>query len=255
MPTSSTQSRPIVGITLDAEELPSRVRLSASWNYAQRVVQAGGMPLMLPPVVEQVADQAALCDAFVLTGGDDPCTEPFGHPTHPKATRILAQRQRYETALLEQLAEGHWDKPVLGVCLGMQMMALVAGGRLNQHLPDTHEHADLHWNNTHAITRCSEAAGIGSCADIIAGLVADENGAGEHGVEGNGVHSRHRQAVDDPGSLVVLARASDSVIEAIADPARAFYLGVQWHPERTEHVSLGADLFRALVGAIGQPTA
>jgi putative glutamine amidotransferase len=271
MPTRRTPTRPIVGITLDAEQLPTRVRLGASWNYADCVARAGGVPLMLPPVLEQVQDHADLCDAFVLTGGDDPCTEPFGEPTHQEATRVLALRQDYETALLKRLATAHRDKPVLGVCLGMQMMALVAGGRLNQHLPETHEHAGLHWDHTHAIRWCGEAADIvgllaspidGGGAAVesqavefeVRGMEDGENGAGENGA-GNGVHSRHRQAVDDPGSLLVLARAGDGVIEAIADPDRAFYLGVQWHPERTASATLGAGLFGALIDALGQPTA
>ena len=67
----------------------------------------------------------------MFIGGDDPRTEPFGEPTHPKATPVEPERQAFETALLEEL-QRRPGAPVLGVCLGMQMMALHAGGKLNQ---------------------------------------------------------------------------------------------------------------------------
>ena len=63
------------------------------------------------------------------------------------------------------------------------------------------------------------------------------------------MHSHHRQAVTDPGGLSIVARAADGVIEAVRDAGRPFYLGVQWHPERTRDERLGAGLFRELVGA------
>ncbi len=64
-------------------------------------------------------------------------------------------------------------------------------------------------------------------------------------------HSHHRQAVADPGALAILAHSDDGVIEAIGDPDRPFYLGVQWHPERTDDPVLGMDLFRHLVRGAG----
>ena len=63
------------------------------------------------------------------------------------------------------------------------------------------------------------------------------------------IHSHHRQAVTDSGSLAVVARAPDGVIEAVRDEQRQFYLGVQWHPERTADAGLGIALFRSMVEA------
>jgi putative glutamine amidotransferase len=196
-------------------------------SYADAVAAAGGIPIFLSPVPRLAAEHARCCQAFVFTGGDDPRTEAFGVPTHPKATPLHPLRQEYELALLEAMRERP-ETPVLGICLGMQMMALHAGGTLDQHLPETRSDAARHFDATHPVL--PERAG--------AALLAP-----------GPVWSRHRQAVSDPGRLVVAARADDGVIEAVTDPRRAFYLGVQWHPERTEDTELGAQLLRTLVKA------
>lgn len=203
--------------------------------YADAVARAGGMPVVLPPQIELIPGQLNLCRGVILTGGDDPRTEMFGEPTHASARPMNARRQEYEVALLRAL-ESRTDIPVLGVCLGMQLMALCAGGRLNQHMPDDVPTAADHAGNAqhalriepgdHVLSRCAGAAG------------------------GDGmVTSHHRQAVRDAGRLRVVARAPDGVIEAVDDPARPFHLGVQWHPERTSHPGLGLALFEAMVAA------
>jgi gamma-glutamyl-gamma-aminobutyrate hydrolase PuuD len=197
-------------------------RLVVAGAYADQVAAAGGMPVLLPCVPELAAVYADRLDAFVLTGGDDPIMEPFGRATHPKARPIDPRRQAFELALLRAL-EARPQRPVLGVCLGMQLMGLHAGGDLDQHLPDALTTAGDHWGRrTHAV----------------------------EGELGRGVvHSHHRQAIRDPGALRVVARAADGVIEAVQAADRHFYLGVQWHPERTGDAALGIELFRRLVRA------
>lgn len=220
------RERPIlVGITADLAD----GRAVVSMNYVRAVAAAGGTPIILPPLVRQAAADAAAFDAFVFTGGDDPVMEVFGRPTHPQAQKMNPDRQAYELALLHALAESAPEKPVLGVCLGMQLMALHAGGDLNQHMPDdvpTHE--DHRGDRRHDL-RPTDAAP----AWLEAGEVA----------------SHHRQAVSDAGKLAVAAYAHDGIIEAVADPKRTFYVGVQWHPERTPGVVLGQRLFDELVSA------
>ena len=103
-------------------------------------------------------------------------------------------------------------------------ITVIATG-FDQHMPETTPDAGRHWEASHEIDpEPGWAFGPGS------------------------VHSKHRQAVTDPGSLTVLARADDGVIEAVGDPSRPFRVGVQWHPERTEG-PLGQPLFDALVAA------
>jgi len=209
--------RPIIGITADA--LPQKFQ--AGRAYADMIERAGGLPIVLPCIPALAADMLALCDGVVLSGGDDPIMTHWGQPMHPKARPLDPQRQAFEIALLEVL-DRDARKPALGVCLGMQLMGLHAGGQLDQYLPDSLPTAALHWDSgTHAI----------------------------EGELGRGVvRSHHHQALTDAGSLQVIARAPDGVIEAVQRAGRpAMYLGVQWHPERTEDEALGLALFQRLV--------
>jgi putative glutamine amidotransferase len=209
---------PIIGITADVES--QRHQVGA--GYATAVREAGGVPVILPCEPDCAAAYVKLCDGLVLSGGGDPATERWGQPTHAQARRMDPQRQAFEVALLEALDRDE-ELPVLGICLGMQLMGLHKGARLAQYLPTSISTAQCHSpGRDHPVT----------------------------GALGTGlVHSNHRQALADPGALRVIARAEDGLIEAVRDEARPFYVGVQWHPERTQDEALGPGLFRSLVAA------
>ncbi len=216
---------PLIAITSDLMVRNDRPTAFSTMTYTRSVLAAGGVPVILPPTPDHTTHLIDRFDAYILTGGDDPVTEPFGTPTHPESIRVLPDRQNFETQLLNDL-QAHPDIPVLGICLGMQMMGLIAGGTLNQHLPETHStHAD-HWEHAHDINSIDES--------IIASGTT---------------YSKHRQAMQTPGSLRTLATAHDGVIEAIDNPDRRFYLGVQWHPERTDNPPLGQHIIDKLVQA------
>lgn len=230
-PTYHAAVRPLVGITSDLREIEGSTRAVTPTAYARSVADAGGVPVLLAPIVELIPELIARCDAFLFTGGRDADTTRFGVPRHPAADLVHPERQAFETALLLALRDRRPEAPVLGVCLGMQMMALVSGGRLNQHLPDTlPTHAQHAGNRVHAVEPSDPLARRFA-------LVAGE------------VCSSHHQTVEHPGSLTIVARAPDGVIEAVADPDRACYLGVQWHPERTKDPRTGLAVFRALIAA------
>ncbi len=228
MTTNAHKTRPLIAITSDLMIRKDRETAYLTMTYALAVEAAGGIPVILPPTSsdQQTIDQLiAHFDGFILSGGDDPVMEHFGTPTHPSVTRVLAARQAFETALISQL-NNHPDKPVLGICLGMQMLALCRGGTLNQYLPDTHSTHATHWNHPHEITSIDESA-----------------------LPSGSVYSSHKQAVEDAADFRVLATAPDGIIEAFDDPSRAFTLAIQWHPERTDNPALGAELFERLIKA------
>ena len=219
----------VVGITCDtAAKGRGRIMHESPRDYAAAVRRAGGTPLLLPHDIAGIPTYLSICHAIVLSGGDDPVTEPFGEPTHPAAKRMEPVRQAFEVELIRRLDQT--AHPVLGVCFGMQLMALHHGGRLDQHLPDSHDAA--------TVARHADA-------DHVVSLVIDENRL----LPARGtVHSFHHQAVRDAGAMRVVATCpDDGIIEAIdlADPR--FYLGVQWHPERTADPAMGDALFARLV--------
>jgi len=211
------RQRPLIGITVDVNVEDDRLMLRP--HYARLVHEEGGLPMLLPPIPSLAATYVAQCHGVILTGGDDPIMEQWGIETHPNATRIHPDRQAFELAVLE--AVDQHNRPALGVCLGMQLMGLRAGGTLEQYLPDSLATAADHW---------------GRKPHEIRGMLGEGT-----------VFSHHRQALTDPGSLRVVAVAPDGVIEAVDDPARPFYLGVQWHPERTDDDSLGRAIIRRLI--------
>lgn len=224
MPAISSQTRPLIAISPDLLDRNGHETIRVTSANAQRVWDAGGLGVVVPPIVATIPDLLARFDGFVFTGGDDPKTEPFGTKTHPETTPVHPVRQHFETELLAALQSQAPERPVLGVCLGMQMMALTRGGSLDQYMPDTTPTHRDHWESNHTV-------------------------AGEHGYPSGKVRSKHHQAVSDPGSTRVVARAHDGVIEAIDDPSLPFFVGVQWHPERTDDPSMGQWFFDQLVQA------
>ncbi len=230
--------RPTIGITIDnRDNTRDTGRYEVGVGYSEAVAAGGGAPVILPHEAGRVADYVALCDGFVFTGGVDPDTAAFGEPVHPKARVMDPTRQAFELALFDEIERAKPRAAVLGVCLGMQFMALRAGGRLDQYMPASHprEVVERHRKAEHAVTV--------DAADSVL-----PNGVGV-------IHSNHQQAVADPGSLRVIARAEDGIIEAIDDPTHPFYVGVQWHPERRGDSigdPLNWGLFKRLVAAAGR---
>ena len=210
--------RPVVGISVNLEDGQYRSRS----EYSKAVWEAGGVPVHLTCHIESIPHYLELCDAFVTTGGDDPDTTDFGSPPHPKATLIDPIRQDFELALLESLSAT--DHPLLAICLGMQLFSLVHGGTLEQYLPDVLESAGDHW---------------GGRSHCISGIIGE-------GV----VHSHHKQAMSSAGSLEIIGRSQDGLIEAVREVGRPTRVGVQWHPERTAEHRLGQGLFEALVRSV-----
>lgn len=234
-----SQKAPLIGITADVEELApaadgsQRLRYRVAGAYAQRVSECGGVPVILPPIIDVIDSTLDRLDGVLLTGGGDIIMEALGGKTHPAAEVVHRVRQDYELSLFDAL-EKRPELPVLAICLGMQYMTIHAGGELCQHLPDILASAEMHRNQDHEVIPCVVARGQRSLRWM-------ENL--KRGVSA----SNHHQGMISAGKLAVVAQADDGTIEAVADVQRRYYLGVQWHPERTTNPGLGIDLIRSFV--------
>jgi putative glutamine amidotransferase len=226
--------RPIIGITTYVEPV--------SWSdwhdleatliphgYVQAVTSAGGRAVLLPPD-DADADVLRVLDGLILAGGADVAPELYGASPGP-FTDIRPGRDSAEMLLARAALDA--DLPILGVCRGMQLLAVAAGGGLHQHLPDVvghekHRPAPGVYGN--------QQARFADGSRIAAFMGADAE-----------INCYHHQGVADPGTLTVTGRTEDGLPEAVEDPARRFVLGVQWHPE----ASRDRRLFAALVEAAG----
>ncbi|MEV4434330.1 gamma-glutamyl-gamma-aminobutyrate hydrolase family protein [Streptomyces sp. NPDC049585] len=229
------RTRPLIGITTYL----TRARWGA-WDcpaallpalYTTHVQRAGGAVLMLPP--DDPAHAAGLLDAvdgLVLAGGDDVDPALYDAVAHPRTGTPVPERDRWELALLEAALEA--DVPVLGICRGMQLMNVRAGGTLCQHLPDEVGHT----GHNPAPGVFHDHAVVPVPGTLTASLLPARLDVATH----------HHQSVADVGKdLVVSAHADDGTVEAVEYQDRAFALGVQWHPEARDDLRLA----KALVGA------
>ena len=217
--TPKSHHLPLIGVTTDLVKDQARLRC----GYARSIAECGGIAIPLFPLPGSGPAVLAHLDGIIFSGGDDPDTTAFGAPVHPSANLIDPVRQTFELELLDALECSYPEMPVLGICLGMQMLGLHAGGRLDQHLPDRLQTADQHRD----------------------GSVHDVTGTRFTGR----VHSHHIQALDHPGRLTVVGEAPDGVIEAVESTERKFLLGVQWHPERSDDPRTGLAVFQSLLDA------
>ena len=200
--------------------------------YAKAVQAAGAMALMLPPddAVAQQPDRALeLLDGLVLAGGGDIDPTSYGRRPHPETSGACPARDRFELALASRALER--DLPLLGVCRGMQLLNVAAGGTLVQHLPDVVGH-DGHRRLP---------AGF---ADHEVRLEHGSLAARAAGEELHAVKSHHHQAPEELGDGVVATgwAVADGLVEAIELPVRRFALGVLWHPEEDERSRVMAAL-------------
>lgn len=238
----ATVVRPSVLVTMDRGEVDGVGEARIGADYVRAVLRAGGRPVLVPPGEAQLDGLLAAADALVITGGAfDIHPRHYGQVVSARIDRVEEARTEMELALARAaLARG---LPVLGVCGGMQVLAVAAGGSLIQDLPaePAHEQPTDPAEPWHTV--CLEGR-------LAAWLGAEIR-----------VNSTHHQAVDRPGpppgahpdepGFDVAGRSPDGVIEAMIHPRHPFAVGVQWHPERLGDLRL----YTALIEAVGADAA
>lgn len=231
-----TEPRPLIGITGNYAD--QQCTLAA--GYYRRVLDTGGMPLVIPPFVPDTEARVEVLgqlldrlDGLLLSGGGDINPLLLGEEPLPQLHGVCPERDEQEL-LLTRLA---YDRqlPILGVCKGVQTLVAALDGENYQDLWTQAPHPGV----KHAQDQPRETASH---------TVSVADGSLLHTLYGQqrlAVNSFHHQAVKEPGShLCVCATAADGIIEAVESCEHKPILGVQWHPE---HLGDGAPLFDWLV--------
>ena len=209
-------------------------------EYADAVVRAGGVPVLLPPASADLDDARTVVAGIaglVVAGGADVNPARYGEEAHERTASWRSDRDAWELALLTAAEEG--SLPTLGVCRGMQLMAVAAGGTLDQHTPDIVGH-EQHSPGGDVFGRLTVTTEPDS---LIARI---------HGPDLE-AHCHHHQSVGTYPGFVPTAWAEDGTVEAIEQQADRFCLGVQWHPEMARDQRLFDALVQAARTAQGAP--
>ena len=241
MGNADTKPRPLIGICMrPADANPNHA--SVDVRYVKRVEAAGGNVVMLPygfEAASQAPEIIARLDGLLLTGGGDIAPESFGGS--PYASRCVAaislmsaDRDVFEWAAARAAAAS--DLPTLGICRGLQVMNVTMGGRLVRDITElgndaiNHQQIDRPTEIVHEVrikpnTRLSDILGTDTL----------------------GVNSLHHQAIAEAAPTgLINAWATDGTAEGIEFPEKAFFVGVQWHPEILGNTP---QLFKAFVNA------
>lgn len=211
--------QPLIGISCSYEQKENRYLLAEA--YVEAVLAAGGLPVILPGSgsIKKAAPYLRAVKGLVLAGGGDIDPAYFDEEPHPNLGEITPSRDRFEIMLVKSAL---WlNKPVLGICRGIQILNVACGGSVIQHIPAVvkkpikHSQAAPRDYATHRVFVDKSSR----LAQILKSSVVR-------------VNSFHHQAVGNPAlGFNVSAVSNDGIIEAIEHPKYRFVLGVQWHPE------------------------
>lgn len=248
------RKKPIIGIISSKQDVGEILPLYGSGShYLEQILVSGGVPIQLPILSdtsrEALAAMVSCCDGFLLPGGGDFFPEWYGQTLLPglKTDTFSMDWERQKTTLELVRMMAASGKPILGICLGLQVITIAFGGDLYQDIPmqvpsdiahtGKISAAEDRWKTRHTV-QTSEGS-------LIRRLV---------GAEEVSVNSFHHQAVKTPApGFTATAFAPDGVIEAVENDTGRI-LGVQWHPENLSHAGMeqGKAIFRWLVQTAAQ---
>ena len=234
------KDRPVIGITSNYGELTAKL----AEGYYKSVWRAGGIPVIIPPIsdTEVIINTLQHIDGLLLSGGADYDPHYAREEPSPKLGEINAERDLPEL-LITQLAYNR-QIPILGICRGIQTLAMLLGGHVAQDLSEVKDgwkeekgiqHSQQEERNmaTHSVTveKDSVLFSLYKTATLR-------------------VNSFHHQSVDDPGERFrITARAEDNIVEAMESTEHKSIMGVQWHPEC---LADGLPIFQWLIGEARQ---
>ncbi|MGE7941960.1 gamma-glutamyl-gamma-aminobutyrate hydrolase family protein [Lysinibacillus xylanilyticus] len=231
--------KPVIGITAFVEDDLSS-RLNAA--YSKSVIEAGGIPLIIPLGVEEdVAQILSLTDGLLLSGGYDVHPFLFGAEPTPKLGKVHPERDSVELALIE--AAFIRQMPIFGICRGMQILNVALGGTVYQDIDSEYHSSKLLKHKQQAARGVATHYVHVTPATLLKMIIEEAQIA---------VNSFHHQAVNVVAEkMKVAAKSSDGIVEAVVHEDLPFCLGVQWHPEELAIVGDGGSkkLFTAFVRA------
>lgn len=210
--------RPRIGISISYDDAEHKYWLNE--DYARSIERAGGLPVLLPMVENDwIPDLMTTIDGLLLTGGEDVDPQQFAALPQAKLGKIVPKRDQADLTMAKWAYAN--QLPVLGICRGIQVMAVAAGQTLIQDIPSEWPGAIKHvqqaprYYGSHSVT-------------LVRGTLT-------HSIfnrETLSVNSYHHQALTAvPADFILTAKAPDGMIEGIENPNHPFAVGVQWHPE------------------------
>jgi putative glutamine amidotransferase len=230
-------TKPIIGIASDVQHVEGkRDRAFAYLTYVEALRRSGAIPVVIPPQPENADAIAESLDGIVLAGGFDCDPELYGEEPHPSVEPMDRRRQDNDLALARVARDR--GIPTLGICLGLQMMNVAAGGSLVQDI-DSQMETDIQHDSTPE--------------NRVRHDVVVEKGTKLASILGErelNVNSSHHQAINKVADdLKITAHAPDGIVEGLEDPRHPFYVGVQWHPEDMKGEDSASSIFGAFVEA------
>lgn len=220
---------------------PGYARSYVNDDYVQAVKSAGGVPIILPVIDERelIRRQLQNIDAVILTGGYDVNPQLFGEEPHKLLGDTLKERDDFDMILIQESRK--LGLPILGICRGLQILNVTAGGTLYQDCSEADNSFVRHWQShrpdqaTHSITISEDSA----LFDIFG--------------KNTQVNSFHHMAIHKLAEgYRATAHAADGIVEGIESTTGSWVLAVQWHPEMMHRVSKNTlDMFKLLVDKAG----
>ncbi|MEW9095720.1 MAG: gamma-glutamyl-gamma-aminobutyrate hydrolase family protein [Clostridiaceae bacterium] len=203
------------------EGFPSYHRIFANKDYLEVVEECGGVPIILPFTENyyKVREQIKLVDKVIITGGVDINPFYYGEESIINGGTIIPERDNYDFMIIKACEE--LNKPIFGICRGMQSINVAYGGTLYQHIPEIKEFYLQHSQK--------------SAYDVAVHKIKIKNNTKLHSVLGEEekANSFHHQSIKDLApNFIISAFSNDGVVEAIENIQGTTIIGVQWHPEK-----------------------